>query len=304
MSESHPTGAYEIRPLSLAETLDAGFQILKNHFGPLFALNAIAQAPTVLFFSQFDWMFDPFALQSGEIPEIGATFLVAIGVYMLLMLILMPIVIGAITAAVSDAYLGNEIDIADCLRRGLARMVPLMITYVIFTIVLFVATFIVVFAIAMLVVGGAALLRDSALGIGLLVLLFVLGVPAAFALGGLLLLVPGVLAAVVVLEKLSLFEAVARTAALVWARVGQITGIGVVVWMLLLVGPTGAQFMVGSIPVLGVLVWGGVQALCQAYLYATTVIAYFDVRCRTESFDLEHLAQLVEGRAPSAAPLR
>ena len=68
-----------------------------------------------------------------------------------------------------------------------------------------------------------------------------------------------------------------------------------------LILPTGIQLMVGSVPVLGALVWGVVQALCQAYVYATTVVAYFDVRCRTESFDLEHLAQLVEAAGPSTA---
>lgn len=304
MSEIQPTGAYEIRPLSLAETLDAGFQLLKNHFMPLFVLNAIAQAPNLLFFGYFDWLFDPFALQSGEMPEIGATFLVAIGLYFLGLLVLMPVVIGAITAAVSDAYLGNEIDLGDCLRRALERTIPLMITYVIFTIVLFVATAVIGGLIGLLVALGAAVLQDSALGVVLLVTLIVAGIPALFAISGLFLLVPGILAAVVVLEKRSLFDAVARTVSLVWARIGALTGVGLVVWMLLMVGPTGAQFMVGAIPIVGVLIWGAVGALCQGYLYSTTIVAYFDIRCRLESFDLEHLAQMVEGRAPSAEALR
>ena len=62
--------SYEIRPLSLAETLDAGFQLLKNHFTLLSVLSLIVQVPTVLVFMIFGWMLDPFAAQTGEKSEI------------------------------------------------------------------------------------------------------------------------------------------------------------------------------------------------------------------------------------------
>jgi hypothetical protein len=35
---------------------------------------------------------------------------------------------------------------------------------------------------------------------------------------------------------------------------------------------------------------------------AVAVVLYFDLRCRKENFDLEHLAQLVEGAAAPAHP--
>ncbi len=221
------------------------------------------------------------------------------------MLVLLPIVIGAITAAVSDLYLGAALSLADALRRGLARMVPLMITYLIFTLVLGVAMAIIVVAAAVSIGGFVAVVQGSAVGVALLVILILVAIPVAFSLAGLLTLVPGVLAAVVVLENLSLFEAIARTWSLVSAAFWRWVGLGLVLYMLILMLPTGVQFMVGSLPVLGAVVWGAVQALCQAYLYTTTVVAYFDVRCRIESFDLEHLAQLVEANAPGpAAPVR
>ena len=84
----------------------------------------------------------------------------------------------------------------------------------------------------------------------------------------------------------------------------RLCGIGVVLYLFVGIVPTGVQFLVGAIPVVGAIVWGLATAICQAYLYATTVIAYFDLRCRLESFDLEHLAQLVERRAPGPAPIR
>ena len=308
MSETIGVGpaaaSYEIRPLSMAEILDAGFQIMRNHFALLGALSLVGQVPTIVVFSLFSWMLDPFALQEGGFPEIGATFLVGIGLWLLGMLILTPIVIGATTSAVSDVYLGAPLSLRECLQSGVERMFPLMITYVIFILILSVAM-----VLAMLVVvfaggGLAALLQGRAIGIALLVILVLAAIPAVIALAGLLTLVPGILAAVVVLEKQSLFEAIARTGSLVYAELRRLCGIGLVLYLFILIVPMGVQFMVGTVPIVGAVVWGGVQALCQAYLYTTTVVAYFDVRCRIESFDLEHLAQLVEGSNPTAAPIR
>ncbi len=277
MSETIGVGpaaaSYEIRPLSMAEILDAGFQIMRNHFALLGALSLVGQVPTIVVFSLFSWMLDPFALQEAGFPEIGATFLVGIGLWLLGMLILTPIVIGATTSAVSDVYLGAPLSLRECLRSGVERMFPLMFTYVIFILILSVA-------------------------------MVLAAIPAVIALAGLLTLVPGILAAVVVLEKQSLFEAIARTGSLVYAELRRLCGIGLVLYLFILIVPMGVQFMVGAVPIVGAVVWGGVQALCQAYLYTTTVVAYFDVRCRIESFDLEHLAQLVEGSNPTAAPIR
>lgn len=300
-----PSGAsYEIRPLSMAEILDAGYQLLKNHFALLGALSLIGQAPSVLVFTLFGWMLDPFAFQEGEIPDIGAAFAVGMSLWLLCMLLVLPIVIGAITAAVSDLYLGAELSVGAALRRGVDRMFPLMITYVIFCLVLGVGMVILFVGVGAVVAAFAGLVKGSTAGVVFVILLILAAIPAIFVVAGLLTLVPGILAAVVVLEGSSLFEAVARTGSLVMAGFSRLSGIGVVLYMLLLILPTGVQFLVGTIPVVGAVVWGLVQALCQAYLYTTTVVAYFDVRCRTESFDLEHLAQLVEGGEPSAAPVR
>jgi hypothetical protein len=295
--------SYELRPLSMAETLDAGYQILRNHFALLGALSLVGQIPSILVFSLFSWMLDPFALQDGSFPEIGAAFVIGVGLWLLAMILLIPVVIGAITTAVSDVYLGAPLSLRDCLQAGVSRMFPLMVTYVIFTLVLTVAMVLVMLVI---VAGGSglAVLAQGSLGIALLVILGLAAIPAIFALAGLLALIPGILAAVVVLEQESLFQAIARTWTLVVSQLGRLCALGVVLYMLVMIVPMGAQLMVGAVPIVGAVVWGCLQALCQAYLYTTTVVAYFDIRCRLESFDLEHLAQLVEGSSPTASPIR
>lgn len=298
MSNIPGIASYELRPLSLAETLDAGFQLLKNHFVLLAALSAVAQIPTVIVFSAFDGLLDPFAIQNTGLPETGATFILGIGLYALGMLILVPIALGTLTSAVGDLYLGAELSVAACLRRGLARLLPLMVSYAIFWIVLLAGLGGVLLATFFAIGVGASALQGSALGVSLVVLLLLVGIPLVLACVGLLGLLPGVLAAVVVLEARSSFDALARTLGLVTSQLGRLSSLGLVLYLFVILASSGAQLLFGAIPVFGVVVWGLLQGVAQAYLYTTTVIAYFDVRCRLESFDLEHLARLVEGNAP------
>ncbi len=294
------TMSYEIRPMSIAELLDAGFQLLKNRFLLLGGLSLVGQIPTMLIFGTFGWLMDPFAFEEG-LPEIGAMFIVAISLYLLGMLVLMPFVIASITAAVGDLYLGVHVTFESAARKGLARMVPLFITYVIFTIVTLVALGLVGIVLVLGFASAAALLNGAG-ALGFLIAIGV-GVPVfvgLFCVMMLIAFVPGILAAVVVLEGQSLFEAVTRTWSLVGATFWRTTGIAVTVYLLVAIVPAGTQFMVGALPVLGALIWGVVQALCQAYLFAAAVVVYFDMRCRLESFDLEHLAQMVERTEPRA----
>ena len=298
------SGQYEIRAMSTAEILDAGFQLLKNRFSLLAGLSLIGQLPTVAVFISFSWLLDPASLQRGELPEIGAVFVVSIGLYLLGMLLLMPFVIGSITAAVGDLYLGAHVTFETAARRGLERLLPLLVTYIIFTIVNLVGLVIAIAASAALVVGFAALVQGSPLAGVLAIVGLLIAIPGMIAVAMLLAFMPGLLASVVVLEEQSLFEAVARTWKLVGSALWRTLGVAVTVYVIVLVVPAGVQLMVGEIPVVGALIWGAVQAVCQAYLFATAVVVYFDMRCRTESFDLEHLAQMVERRQPSAAPIR
>jgi len=217
------------------------------------------------------------------------------------MLLLMPFVIGAITAAVGDLYLGVDVTFSSAARKGLERMVPLLITYIIFTIVTMVAVGVAIGVGTLVLIGVALMLKGSSIAGIFTVLAILLGVPIFICLTMLLGFLPGILAAVVVLEKRSLFQAVMRTFTLVGATFWRTTGVAVTVYLLVMIAPLGTQFMVGAIPIAGSLIWGAVQGLCQAYLFATAVVVYFDIRCRIESFDLEHLAQMVEGTEPNAA---
>ena len=301
---SPAAGRYELRPQSTAEILDVAFQLLKENFALLGGISLLGQLPTVAVFMSFSWLLDPIAIQRGELPDIGALFLVVIGFYLLGMLLLMPFVIGSITAAIGDLYLGAEVTFETAARRGLERMLPLAITYIIFTVVNVAALLVGVVVVGALFIGGAALVQSSAISGLLLVIAVLAGIPAVICVSMLLAFMPGLLAAVVVFEEESLFQAVLRTWMLVGSALWRTIGIAVTVYIIVLVAPAGVQLMIGEIPVLGALLWGAVQAICQAYLFTATVVVYFDMRCRNEAFDLEHLAQMVEGRERTVAPIR
>ena len=301
---SPAAGRYELRPQSTAEILDVAFQLLKENFALLGGLSLLGQLPTVAVFMSFSWLLDPIAIQRGELPDIGALFLVVIGFYLLGMLLLMPFVVGSITAAIGDLYLGAEVTFETAARRGLERMLPLAITYIIFTVVNVAALLVGVVVAGALFIGGAALVQSSAISGLLLVIAVLAGIPAVICVSMLLAFMPGLLAAVVVFEEESLFQAVLRTWLLVGSALWRTIGIAVTVYIIVLVAPAGVQLVIGEIPVLGALLWGAVQAICQAYLFTATVVVYFDMRCRNEAFDLEHLAQMVEGRERTVAPIR
>ena len=257
-------GRHELRPQSTAEILDVGFQLLKNHFALLGGISLLGQLPSIALFMSFSWLLDPMELQRGELPEIGAAFLMALGIYLVAMLLLMPFVVGSITAAIGDLYLGAPVTFETAARRGLERMLPLAIAYVIFTVVNVVALVLLIGLAGVLFVGGAALIQNSAVTGFVVVIALLVGIPAAIGASFLVAFMPGLLSAVVVLEEQSSFEAVVRTWVLVGSALWRTMGVAVTVYVIVLVAPAGVQFIAGEIPVLGALLWGGGQAACQA----------------------------------------
>ena len=67
---------------------------------------------------------------------------------------------------------------------------------------------------------------------------------------------------------------------------------------------TGVGLLGGFLPVVGPVLEALAQAVGYAFMSAVIVVLYFDIRCREEAFDLEHLAGLVEEEAAGApAPI-
>src|SRR5437879_8335379 len=126
-------------------------------------------------------------------------------------------------------------------------------------------------------------------------------------LGFVLLVIPGVYLflsfllvwQVMVLERRYGVTAMRRSRELM--RGSLVRGLGITLAGAIIVSVVGGAIglVVGHIPLLGPIGEGLARAAGVAYTSAVAVVLYFDICCRKEAFDLEHLARLVAGSAGS-----
>jgi hypothetical protein len=172
------------------------------------------------------------------------------------------------TLAVGDAYRGRETTIGAAYRASLRRALPIAGTYLL-------------------------------MGLGML-------------LGFVLLVVPGVYLAVawmlaiqiVMLEGIAGSAALSRSRELVrdhWWRAFGITTLAVIVGSVISMV---LQLLVSGIPIVRAVASAIASSIAMAFYTGVGVVLYFDLRCRKENFDLEHLAQLVEAAGAPARPTR
>ena len=203
----------------------------------------------------------PAALQSPGGVAVGMTF----GLMGLAILVLSPIVTTAITLTVGETYLGRQASFGGSLRTGLSMMMPLMGTSLLFT-------------------------------LGILIGFLLLVIP------GIYLFLAWILTwQVAVLERRFGFNAMRRSRELM--RGNLLRGFGILFVGALIAGVLSGvlQLALNYIPVVGPIASGFAQAVAGAYTSTVAVLLYFDIRCRKEALDVEHLANLVQA-AETGAP--
>jgi len=295
--------SYELRPLTLAEILDAAFRLVQTEWRTLIGLSLIIQVPLVLMAIAVPWMFDPMQqpFQPGEemTDEVLQQIVAAMGGMGLLYLTLYPFIAGAVTASVGHFYLGRPFSLAAAARSGLRSLLRLVASYLVYLIAYF-GVMLAVGGLAVLafVLGGTGLgsLFESVGAIGEVIAGLIGFAIVCFAIYWVLFatVVSSLLPPIVVLESKGAIASVGRAFALGGTAKGRL--IGVVLTTGLIVGfpVIGAQMLIGMIPVFGLLVWAAFQAVGFAFTTAVMVVLYFDLRCRAENYDLELLAEQVE----------
>ncbi len=186
----------------------------------------------------------------------------------LALLLLQPIIMAAITHAIGENYLSRSVTFGGALRFALSIVLPLVGTWILSSIVVLVGF-------ALFVIPGLILVL-------------------AFA----------VLTPVMVTEQIFGLTALERSWVLMRGHKLRALGLFVVAGILSTSLTAGVDLVAGFIPVFGSVVAGIVQGAANAFGTAALVVLYFDIRCRKEAFDLEHLARQVESGAvaPAAAP--
>ncbi len=295
--------SYELRPLSLAEILDAAFRLVQTEWRTLIGLSLIMQIPVVLLALAVPWIFDPlaqpFAIEDEVTTEILVELAVGIGGLGLLYLFLYPFIAAAVTASVGNFYLGRRFQLADAARAGLRTLIRLVASYIVWVVAYLGALMLVVGATVLaFVVGGAAIggLLEASGSLGSLIAVLLglaLGCVALFwvLFAG---VVSSLLPPIAVLESNGILDTVRRAFSLGATSKWRLIGIVMTTGMIVGFPVFGAQMLIGMIPIVGLLVWGTFQAVGFAFTTAVMVVLYFDLRCRAENYDLELLAQQVE----------
>jgi len=295
--------SYELRPLTLAEILDAAFRMVQTQWRTLVGLSAIMQVPLMLLGLSTPWIFDPFnsPFEPGAEPT-GQELASAVGAFSglgLAYLILYPFVAASVTAAVAHLYLGRPFAFADAARAGLASVLRLVASYLVYVVALFGGILIVGVAVTMVAVSSGTVLREflgsfGAAGIGLGIVLG-FGVFLLVALSLLYLVaISSLLPPVAVLESAGVVGTVSRSFALAATARGRVVLIVMTAGLIVGIPVGAAQMVIGFMPVFGILAWAGMQALAFAFTTSVAVVLYFDLRCRAEHYDLELLAEQVE----------
>ena len=296
--------SYELRPLSLAEILDAGFRLVQTNWRTLIGLAMIMQIPMVLLGYFVPWLFDPLSQpdmgSAGEMTperlgELGAGF----GLVSLLYLILYPFIAAAVTASVGNAYLGRAFTLGDAARAGRRSILRLLAAYLVWLFAFFgVAMIIATLGVVVFAIGGAAVggLIEAPGTLGTVIV-----VTMSIGLGGLVFfgmffaaVVSALLPPIVVLESEGIWRSVRRAFSLGGTAKMRVVGIIMTTGFIVGIPVMGAQMLIGVIPGAGLAIWATFQAIGFAFSTSVTVVLYFDLRCRAENYDLEHLAQQVE----------
>lgn len=255
---------YEIRAMSFAEIMDAGFRIVRRHFGLIVGIAAALYVPIAV-------------LGALVVPETvpgagpwavagtagGIAFLIGLGLYAI---IISPIVSAATTYAIGEIYLGRTTTVAQALRVGATMVLPIV---------------------------GTSLLVGMAVILGFILLV----IPGFYLFLSFLLVWQ-----VMVLERRYGFAAMGRSRELM--RGNLLRGFGITIVGAIVVAVVGGAIglVVGHVPVIGPIGEGIARSAGVAYTSAVAVVLYFDIRCRKEAFDLEHLARLVGGPTGAGEP--
>lgn len=310
MATGGSEAVFELRPMNLADLLDAVIRLYRHNFGTLVHIAAVVHVPLGVL------QIASSALATGGLdfetptPTIGTSTLIGglgVIIYWVLFFLTMPIVQGAMARAVAQSHLGEETSVAEAYRFALRRWFNLLM--------------------ATLLQGVA---HVAAVGVPLLPVGVVIGADM-FATGGglpefgvhtLILGLVGMLGALaawtvvfvklffgpltVVLEDRGPVESLGRSWTLTaghFVRVALTMFIVVMLTVVLtyivvipaqlaalalqVVSAVGAQAVSGAAVML-------TQVLLQPVQIVATVLIYYDLRIRKEGFDLVMMAETID----------
>jgi uncharacterized membrane protein len=251
-----------LRPLSVGEILDTSFSLYRRHFGAL-ATVALVCTGVPLLLRLF--------LEAGGGLLTNVTLFV---LYLISLVVLSLVAMGATVFIVSESYLGRPISAREALARATPHLGRILI---------------------------CSLLTTLVVGLGFLLLV----IPGIILAVGLALSIP----AVVLESGTSASAALSRSWELTRGSRWRIFGLGLTlmvlvyvpvvavtaVFAMLLPQATAETFGPASVASIVALAIGGlVQMFLYPLFYCVLTVTYYDLRVRKEGFDLELLASSLQ----------
>jgi len=267
---------YEIRAMSFAEILDQGFRLVRYHSVLIVGLAATLQVPMAV---MQEWAGGSLVAHSVTTGRIAGAVLALLG-----LVVIAPAVGAAVTFALGETYLGQPPTMGESLRRAFRILLPLTGTMLL--------VWLVIAGTAAVFIVPALLLRFIlSAGMAGPLLLAAIGIVTVTYVGLRFMLATQVM----VLEHAFGVAALRRSVGLM--RGNLLRGAGITFLGMLIVSVVGGvlQLALHFIPFVGPVGSGLARAAATAYTSAVLVVLYFDIRCRKEAFDLEHLARVVAG---------
>jgi hypothetical protein len=304
----------ELRALSLGELLDRTFSYYRQHFWLFTGIMALPQVLQVaLFLAVGGFKPAPVTVappaDPGEAlkqlgPALAASFVFFVAL-MIVSLLIYAVALGATTQALSEVHLGRAASIRGAYRNLGGKIWCLLGTVLLFLLIfslLGAALFVLVIvgvSLTALILRGGHKSQTVFIMIGALTLLLTV---VGMALAMIFLLRYAIAVPALVLENLSPWQALKRSAFLTKGYRGQIFLIGILMSLITLVvdvlsqGPFLAArlllgFRFGPIPlwlqVPYAITAGAGGALSGPFLMIALALAYYDARVRKEGFDLQ-----------------
>jgi hypothetical protein len=292
---SSPSAALDLRPMGIGDILDRTFRLYRSHFMPFFLIMLAVQA--IAFLTSLAWRV-AFASGVGTAYRGGSTaaafgpsFFIGFPLLMIIVIVLNQIGIATLTAAVSSAYLQQQVSVRQAylaVRDKLGRLI------------------------------GAALLTSLLILLGLMLCL----VPGVYFMLSYMLV-----SEVVVLENLGPITAMRRSKELMRVKTDKgfvrnnITKASVILLITLILGAVvgavvtipfaiartasrhpelAALDVMSPLTILQGVLTAMVQAAVAPIGRIAMVLFYYDIRIRKEGFDLEVLAAALGSKTPTS----
>lgn len=309
---------FELRPLGVADVLDAAWRLYRRHFAQLIAISATLYVPlgavylvAVALGSPLIWIEEG----AGELPFTpgGVAALAGLG---LLLMLSAPVMLAAMARVVSAIYLGGTTTLRAAYRFALRRLGTLLGVTLLFGLVvggiylvgILVAGLLTAGVVGLATtVGGAEADQMPGVGVVLMLIMTAATLGVAAAVGVRLFFAP----LAVALEERGPAEALSRSWFLTAGRFWPVA-LGLFVFYLffqvlasIVVWPTQvlAGVLLSGLPLVGaslnVAVWLLAQIIFQPLSTVGAVLIYYDLRMRKEGFDLVMMAEAIGEPEPT-----